>query len=99
LKRPARGPIYEENGVCAVIPAKAGIQFLPEEKMIEFKVNDMTCGHCAASITKAVKSVDANGTCEVDLTGKRVRIESARPAEAFRAAIEDAGFTPEPPAA
>lgn len=66
--------------------------------MIEFTVKDMTCNHCAATITKAVKEVDASGRCEVDLAGKRVRIESPRPAEAFRAAIEDAGFTPEAPA-
>lgn len=64
--------------------------------MIEFKVDDMTCGHCASSITKAVKAVDAAGRCEVDLAAKRVRIESAQGAEAFRAAIEDAGFTPVP---
>lgn len=63
--------------------------------MIEFTVKDMTCGHCAATITKAVKGVDAGGRCEVDLEGKRVRIESVRPAAEFRAAIEDAGFTPE----
>jgi copper chaperone len=63
--------------------------------MIEFTVKDMSCDHCVATITKAVKQVDAGGRCEVDLAGKRVRIESARPAEAFRAAIEDAGFTPE----
>jgi copper chaperone len=63
--------------------------------MIEFTVRDMTCNHCAATITKAVKGVDAGGACEVDLAGKRVRIESGKPAEAFRAAIEDAGFTPE----
>ena len=63
--------------------------------MIEFTVKDMTCGHCAATITKAVAAVDAGGRCEVDLQGKRVRIESARPAEEFRTALEDAGFTPE----
>lgn len=64
--------------------------------MIEFTVKDMTCNHCAATITKAVKGVDAQGSVEVDLGGKRVRIESAKPAEQFRAAIEDAGFTPAP---
>lgn len=66
--------------------------------MIEFTVKDMTCNHCAASITRAVKQVDAEGRCEVDLAGKRVRIESTKPVEGFRAAIEDAGFTPEAPA-
>jgi copper chaperone len=61
---------------------------------IEFAVEDMSCGHCASSITRAVKEVDAAGRCEVDLAAKRVRIESDQPAEEFKAAIEEAGFTP-----
>jgi len=66
--------------------------------MIEFTVNDMSCNHCVQSITRAVKEVDANGACEVDLAAKRVRIASTHAAQEFRAAIEDAGFTPEAPA-
>ena len=62
--------------------------------MIELTVNDMTCGHCASSITRAVKDVDAAGRCEVDLAAKKVRIDSAQPAEAFVEAIAEAGFTP-----
>jgi copper chaperone len=62
--------------------------------MIEFTVNDMTCGHCASTITRAVKEVDAAGRCEIDLSTKRVRIESSHPAEDFREAIEEAGYTP-----
>lgn len=64
--------------------------------MIEFNVNDMTCGHCASTITRAVKEVDAAGKCEIDLGTKRVRIVSERPSEEFRAAIEEAGYTPIP---
>jgi copper chaperone len=62
---------------------------------IEFRVADMSCGHCASTITRAVKEVDASGRCEVDLDAKRVRIDSDRPAAEFRAAIAEAGFTPE----
>ncbi len=62
--------------------------------MIELTVNDMTCGHCASNITRAVKDVDAQGRCEIDLATKRVRISSTRPAEEFVAAIEEAGYTP-----
>ena len=62
--------------------------------MIEFTVNDMTCGHCASTITKAVKEVDGAGRCEIDLAAKRVRIESSHPAEEFREAIAEAGYTP-----
>lgn len=62
--------------------------------MIEFTVGDMTCGHCASTITRAVKEVDAAGRCEVDLATRRVRIESSHPAEDFREAIAEAGYTP-----
>ena len=64
--------------------------------MIEFTVNDMTCGHCASTITRAVKEVDGQGRCEIDLSVHRVRIASQHPAAEFQAAIEEAGFTPEP---
>ena len=64
--------------------------------MIEFRVEDMTCGHCASTITRAVQEVDESGRCEVDLAARRVRIESDKPAEEFRAAIEEAGYTPKP---
>ena len=62
--------------------------------MIEFTVNDMTCGHCASTITRAVKEVDSASRCEIDLGAKKVRIESGHPAGEFKAAIEEAGYTP-----
>lgn len=62
--------------------------------MIELTVQDMTCGHCAATITGAVKALDPQATCEVDLAAKRVRVGSMHSAERVRAAIERAGFSP-----
>ena len=62
--------------------------------MIEFKVEDMTCGHCVSMITKAVKEVDAAGRVEVDLQAKRVRVESTQDPDEIRVAIEEAGYTP-----
>jgi copper chaperone len=62
--------------------------------MIELTVQDMTCGHCAATITGAVKALDPQATCDVDLAAKRVRVASAFSAERVRAAIERAGFKP-----
>ena len=60
-----------------------------------FQVQDMTCGHCASSITKAVRAVDAGAKIEVSLDEHLVRIE---PTEADGAelakAITDAGYTP-----
>lgn len=67
--------------------------------MIAFEVPDMTCGHCASTITKAVAAVDPAARVQVDLTRHRVEIEPGRAdAAAYRqalsAAITEAGFTP-----
>ena len=63
--------------------------------MITFQVDDMTCGHCVSTITKAVKAVDGNAKLQFDLATHRVVIE---PGEAVAAelsrAIEEAGYTP-----
>jgi copper chaperone len=64
-------------------------------KMIELQVEGMTCGHCASAVARAVKDVDAAARCEVDLGAGRVRIEgSSHAPDEFRAAIEEAGYTP-----
>ena len=64
--------------------------------MIEFRVADMTCGHCASTITRAVRDVDPGARVEVDLRAQRVRIEAASAARAeLREAIAEAGYTPE----
>ena len=62
--------------------------------MIELRVPDMTCGHCAATITRAVREIDAEGACEVDLAARKVTIRSTHGAEEFVAAITEAGYTP-----
>jgi copper chaperone len=64
--------------------------------MITFTVNDMTCSHCAGSITKAVKALDSNATVNVRLDSKRVEIGSTQTAEALAEAITEAGYTPVP---
>lgn len=62
--------------------------------MIAFDVQDMTCGHCVSMITKAVKQTDRDAQVTVDLSSKRVQIESVAADEAeLRAAIQEAGYT------
>lgn len=63
--------------------------------MITFQVNDMTCGHCAGAIAKAVRAVDAGATVDVDLAKQLVHVRSteAGPNE-LRDAIAQAGYTP-----
>src|SRR5690349_11550824 len=56
--------------------------------MITFRVDDMTCGHCVATIKRAVNDVDAGAGVDIDLAAHRVRITPVRADEqALRDAI------------
>ncbi|HDR9045312.1 TPA: heavy-metal-associated domain-containing protein [Burkholderia vietnamiensis] len=56
---------------------------------MELEIKDMTCGHCAAAVTKAVKDVDAAAQVSVDIETKVVRIESLRKQADFLSAIQE----------
>jgi copper chaperone len=62
--------------------------------MIEFKVEDMTCGHCAGVITKAVAAVDAKAKVAIDIPNHSVRIDGSTQQQALQDAITEAGYTP-----
>ena len=63
--------------------------------MISFQVNDMTCGHCVSSITKAVQALDSSATVHVDLSTHLVKVDTTKAdAAELSAAIKEAGFTP-----
>ncbi len=65
--------------------------------MIAFEVNDMTCGHCVNTITKALKATDPDAAVQIDLATHRVRVEPvSADAEDLADAIIDAGYTPVP---
>jgi copper chaperone len=70
-------------------------ELLKERTMIAFKVEDMTCGHCAGVITRAVKEVDKKAQVRVNVGAHLVEIEpNASDARMLQKAISDAGYTP-----
>jgi len=65
--------------------------------MLAFQVNDMTCGHCAGAITRAVKDLDQAAKVTIDLAQHLVTVEpTAADGGQIRDAIAGAGYTPEP---
>jgi len=63
--------------------------------MITFHVTDMTCGHCAGVINKALKAIDDEAKVTVDLERRLVSVISTQSTiEDIRDAITDAGYTP-----
>lgn len=60
---------------------------------MKFRVDDMSCGHCTATIEKAV--AEAGGTATTDLPSHSVTVEGL-PSERAAQVIRDAGYTPLP---
>ncbi|MDH3335799.1 MAG: heavy-metal-associated domain-containing protein [Rhodospirillaceae bacterium] len=56
-----------------------------------YKVNGMTCGGCAKSVSAAIQSISPESEVIVDLDGKTVFVNGAS-ADLVRQAVEDAGF-------
>ena len=62
--------------------------------MVEFNVPAMSCGHCVGVITQTLKLVDPQARVEVDLAGKKVKVESSVDRQALASALVDAGYPP-----
>ena len=63
--------------------------------MIAFEVKDMTCGHCVATISQAVKGADKDASVRIDLASHRVEIEpGSADAAKLSGVIRAAGYTP-----
>lgn len=58
----------------------------------QFTVEGMTCGHCEAAVTRAIKQLDAAAQVSIDRAQKSVRVESGQPREALATAIREEGY-------
>lgn len=62
--------------------------------MTKFSVPDMTCGHCKATIEKAVLDADEGADLAFDLDKHEVDVESVLAAGELTEVIRAAGYTP-----
>ena len=62
--------------------------------MPEIRVKGMSCGHCAAAVTRALESLPGVSEVQVDLAGGRVTYQSAGsvPQEEVARVIKIAGY-------
>ena len=59
---------------------------------MKFNLPDMTCGHCVATVTKALKTLDAAAEVKADLATRTVTVETTAPAAAVSRALDEAGY-------
>ena len=68
----------------------------PSEAAATYRVTDMTCGHCAASATAAVRALPLVDDVHIELAASgvsTVTVTGTASPPAVRHAIEDAGYT------
>ncbi|MEQ5837826.1 heavy-metal-associated domain-containing protein [Paraburkholderia acidicola] len=59
---------------------------------VEFKVEGMSCQHCVAAVTQAIREQDAAADVRVDLAAGRVAVDSQQTPDVLKAAIAEAGY-------
>jgi copper chaperone len=59
---------------------------------MELKIENMTCGGCAKSVTKAIQSVDANAGIETNPAARTVKVETTATSAALQKVLEEAGY-------
>lgn len=60
-----------------------------------FTVTGMTCGHCEAAVTRAIKQIDGGAQVRIDRAANLVEVDSTQPREALAAAIREEGYAVE----
>ena len=63
---------------------------------MKFQIDNMACGGCARSVTKAIQSVDPQAKVDIDLASKAVTVTSSATKAAIAATLEDVGYPPRP---
>lgn len=63
--------------------------------MIRLKVEGMTCGHCVASVKKALERVPGAGTVEVHLDSGEATVQGGADPSALIGAVQGEGYRAE----
>lgn len=63
---------------------------------LSFRVEDMTCGHCAGTITKAIETGLPGTRVQADPASKLVSVQGTSDPAAIAAIVTAAGYTPQP---
>ena len=58
---------------------------------MKLKIENMTCGGCAKSVTATIKNVDSSAVVQIDVATKIVELETQH-LESVLAALDEDGF-------
>lgn len=61
---------------------------------MKFRIENMTCGGCARSVTATIKDLDENATVNIDVDTKLVEVNTTVAEDKIVAALTEDGFPP-----
>ncbi|ENX01208.1 MULTISPECIES: heavy-metal-associated domain-containing protein [Acinetobacter] len=61
---------------------------------MKFRIENMTCGGCARSVTATIKDLDEHARVEIDVEKKLVEVETGVHQDEIVAALTEDGFPP-----
>lgn len=59
---------------------------------MKLRIDNMSCGGCARSVTKAIQSVDAEARVEADPAARMVAVKTTASPAALQQVLEEAGY-------
>ena len=59
---------------------------------MQFHIQNMSCGGCASSVTKAIQSIDPTAKVTADPVTKKVDVVSDQPRAILESALAEAGY-------
>lgn len=65
-----------------------------DAKALTVRVDDMTCGHCAGTIKKAIESTLPGTTVDADPASKLVKVTGSADLARLHEIVTSAGYTP-----
>jgi copper chaperone len=83
---------------CSTYQPQSSTTSERDPNAMTLKVEDMTCGHCASTITKAVEAGLPGTRVQADPATKLVAIRGTQDLARVEALISSAGYTPTVPA-
>ena len=61
---------------------------------MELSIENMTCGGCARTVTKAIKMIDPDANVVTDPQVRLVQVQTSASQEQIVSALREAGFPP-----
>jgi copper chaperone len=74
--------------------ANVGEAAMTKDGSLTLRVEDMTCGHCAGTIKKAIETGLPGTSVEADPASKLVSVRGSTDLSSIKALVTEAGYTP-----